>query len=91
MPLISIVSLELQLWVDDMTEVVSHFEVGDSVVYLDGAYWTVDSTQLEFDGYYASHKLDRLPHAEALNDPPSLRAMLGNKQYWLDRERPDRE
>jgi hypothetical protein len=82
---------DIRLWVDDMTETLSHFDVGDTVVYLDGAYWTVDSTHLKYDGYYASHKLDRLPHTEALNDPPSLRAMLGDKQYWLDRERPDRE
>ena len=82
---------DIQLWVDDMTEALSHFEAGDTVGYLDGAYWTVDATQLEFDGYYASHKLNRLPHADALNDLPSLRAMLGDKQYWLDRERPDRE
>ncbi|WP_171003858.1 hypothetical protein [Sphingopyxis sp. L1A2A] len=30
-------------------------------------------------------------HAEALDDPPRLRQILGDKKYWFDRERPDRE
>jgi hypothetical protein len=65
--------------------------VGDIVVYLDGSYWTADSTEVAFDGLYASHNLERLPHAEALSDPAHLDRMLGNPRYWLDRERPDRE
>lgn len=82
---------EIEEWAEGMAETLDYFEVGDIVVYLDGAYWTVDSTDVEFDGYYASHKLARLPHAEALADPPLLDRVLGDKQYWFDRERPDRE
>ncbi|WP_137753483.1 hypothetical protein [Sphingopyxis sp. L1A2A] len=78
-------------WAEGMAETLDKFEVGDIVVYLDGAYWTVDSTDVQFDGYYASHKFDRLPHAEALDDQPRLRQILGEKQYWFDRKRPDRE
>jgi len=78
-------------WAEGMAETLDAFEIGDVVVYLDGSYFTVGSTDIAFDGYYASHKLDRLPHAEALEDAGRLRAVLGDQQYWLDRERPDRE
>ena len=78
-------------WAEGMAETLACFEVGDIVVYLDGNYWTVDSTDIAFDGLYASHDLARLPHAEALGDPAHLRRLLGNPRYWLDRERPDRD
>ena len=82
---------DIRQWAESMAEELEPFAVGDIVVYLDGTYWRVDATDVEFDGYYASHSFDRLPHAEALEDPAVLRAVLGDKQYWLDRERPDRE
>jgi hypothetical protein len=41
--------------------------------------------------YFAHHQLERLPHAEALGDPSRLRDVLGDKEYWLDRERVDRD
>lgn len=77
-------------WAESMTEALAPFAHGDVVVYLDGVYWPVDSTNIEFTGFYASHKLARLPHAEALSDPGHLRAVLGEKSYWTERERPDR-
>jgi hypothetical protein len=82
---------EIAEWAEMMTEIFADFEVGDVVVYLDGFYWKSDSTDIAFDGYFASHTLARLPHAEALDDPAHLSRMLGNARYWLDRERPDRE
>lgn len=82
---------ELADWAAGMAETLDCFDVGDVVAYLDGGYWTIDATNIEFRGYYASHSLERLPHAEALSDPPRLSAILGDQRYWLDRERPDRE
>ena len=82
---------ELADWAAGMAEALDYFDVGDIVVYLDGSYWTIDATNVEFSGYYASHSLERLPHAEALSDPPRLSAILGDQRYWLDREKPDRE
>jgi hypothetical protein len=82
---------EIAEWAEGMTEALDHFDIGDIVVYLDGSYWTVDSTDIEFTGYFAKHRLERLPHAEALTDTPRLRAILGDKNYWLARERTDRE
>jgi hypothetical protein len=82
---------DIQMWADAMSEALDVFQPGDIVVYLDGSYWSLDATSIAFDGYFASHTLERLPHAEALTDRPRLRAVLGDRSYWLDRERPDRE
>jgi len=82
---------EIAEWADGMAEALDPFDVGDVVVYLDGSYWTVDSTSIEFTGYFAHHKFDRLPHAEALADATRLNAILGDRNYWIERERPDRE
>src|SRR5262249_34930746 len=81
---------EIAEWAAGMAETLDCFDIDDIVVYLDGSYWTVDSTDIEFTGYYAHHKLGRLPHAEALSDPFRLNAMLGVKNYWLSRKRSDR-
>jgi len=82
---------EIAEWAEGMAEALDCFEVGDIVVYLDGSYWRVDATDIVFDGYYASHNLARLPHAEALSDPAYLNRTLGDPRYWLERERPDRD
>lgn len=82
---------DIQDWADAMAEALEPFEVGDIVVYLDGGYFTVDSTDVEFDGYFAHHKLAQLPHAEALKNPDRLYEILGDMSYWTERERSDRE
>src|SRR3546814_5060445 len=74
-----------------MAEALDEFEVGDVVVYLDGHYWKRDAVNIVFGGYYVTLSLKRLPHAEALSDPALLDRVLGDKDYWLKRERPDRE
>jgi len=78
-------------WAEGMAETLSRFEVGDIVVYLDGFYWRINETDIAFEGFFAAHDLERLPHAEALDDPDHLDRMLGDPNYWLDRERPDRD
>ena len=82
---------EIAAWAQAMSEVLDCFKLGDTVIYLDGSYWTVDATDVEFTGDFAAHKLAYLPHAEALSEPSRLQTVLGNKDYWLSRERPDRE
>ena len=82
---------EITGWAEAMAEKLDCFEVGDIVAYLDGSYWAVDATDIAFDGYFASHNLARLPHAEALGDPAHLDRVLGDPKYWFERERPDRE
>jgi hypothetical protein len=79
-------------WVTHMGETMDAFEIGDQVVYIDGAYWTTDAESVEFEGYFASHEFKKLPHAEALaSDPDLLEKVLGQPSYWFDRELPDRE
>jgi hypothetical protein len=76
----------LTRWAEAMSETLDVFDVGDQVVYLDGAYWTVDATRIEFDGYFAHHELARLPHAEALSEPNRLSMILGSPAYWHERK-----
>jgi len=78
-------------WAEGMADTLSYFEIGDIVVYLDGLYWRIDETDIAFKGFYAAHDLKRLPHVEALNDPGHLDRMLGDPNYWFDRELPDRD
>lgn len=78
-------------WAGGMTEALAPFAVGDIVIYLDGCYWNIEAENIKFDGYFASHDFDQLPHAKARNDPEALRGILGNVEYWTDRELPDRE
>ena len=77
-------------WVAWMSEAFEPFADGDVVVYLDGHYLKAGATDIEIEGYFALHRLPVLPHAQALADPPLLDRVLGDKRYWLDRERPDR-
>ena len=64
----------------------SAFAVGDVVVYLDGVYLPLEATNFAFDGWFAQHDFDRLPHAVALTQPEALRSTLGDQAYWLERE-----
>ena len=66
------------------------FDVGDVVVYLDGNYFRLDSTDIDLEGLYSLHKFERLPHAQTLDEPGYLRRLLGEPNYWRERERPDR-
>ena len=76
---------EIEAWAEAMGEAFEPFEAGQTVVYLDGSYWSLDAKDVAFDGYFARHTLKTLPHAEALKRPEALREILGDKTYWLDR------
>src|SRR5213078_1927329 len=71
-----------------MERALAAFRIGDVVVYVDGEYLALDAKRVRFDGYFAAHDLDVLPHAEALGDPEVLLRTLGDGAYWLDRELP---
>ena len=73
-----------------MERALAPFPIGATIVYLDGEYFLVDATNIEFEGLYARHKLERLPHAIALEQPEHLRAFLSDTKYWLAHERPNR-
>lgn len=69
-----------------MAEAFSELKVGDTVVWLDGAYLPLDSANFAYDGWFAQHDFDRLPHAIALEQPGALQDTLGKEDYWLERE-----
>lgn len=79
---------EVDAWVSYMTQSLENFEVGTTVVYLDGRYFPVTEKPVSFIGDYAMHDLPLLPHAEALVSPDSLPQTLGDPDYWLERKRP---
>lgn len=73
-------------WLEDT---LADLHVGKTVVYLDGMYFEVDAEPAAFEGLYALHELQRLPHFQALRKPALLRATLGERSYWLDRALPE--
>jgi hypothetical protein len=76
---------------DWLADVMQDFETGDLVVYFDGFFLKLDAADLELEGIFADHRLARLPHYDALSEPVALVGTLGNVEYWLSRERADRE
>ncbi|MES3085052.1 hypothetical protein [Sphingomonas faeni] len=81
----------VQSQADWLADVMQDFELGDIVVYFDGCYLKLGDDDIDLVGLFANHSLARLPHHEALSAPAALVATLGDVQYWLTRERPDRE
>ena len=73
-----------------MAEAMEPFRLGDIVVYLDGCYFPVRERDIDFEGDFAEHRFDRLPHFLALERKEALVEALGGKSYWFERERPDR-
>ncbi len=82
---------DIKDWAKAMAEDFNRFDVGQKVIYLDGSYFPLDAKNIEFDGYFAHHKLETLPHAEAIKNPSKLKEILYNKDYWFERELPERE
>ena len=81
----SVTQEEIEEWAEAMSEDLDRFEVGDIVVYLDGEYLSLQATDVSFDGYYAHHDFDKLPHALALNNPDVLSDTFSDAKYWQDR------
>ena len=53
---------------------------------LDGRLFEKDARDVEFAGIYASHKFDRLPHAEALTRRSVEEEVLASPDYWRSRK-----
>jgi predicted RNA-binding Zn-ribbon protein involved in translation (DUF1610 family) len=82
---------EIEHGAEWMAGAMADLTVGDTVVYLDGSYLPVSTTNFAYDGWHAQHDFDRLPHAIALEQPNALRETLGDKAYWDERELVDEE
>jgi hypothetical protein len=74
------------LWLEDA---LADIPVGQTVAYLDGMYFELHSELGLFEGLYATHELEHLPHFIALTEPQHLRATLGEPSYWLQRASAD--
>ncbi|GAB5389374.1 MAG: hypothetical protein Alpg2KO_23420 [Alphaproteobacteria bacterium] len=85
----SVTEEEIADWAEAMAADINRFEPGQIVVYLDGHYWPVDTVDIEFDGYFARHHLQRLPHILAAIDPALIDRLLGDKDYWMKRQLQD--
>jgi hypothetical protein len=64
--------------------------LGEMVAYLDGCFIALDDPDLHFAGIFARHDLDTLPQVAARTDIGRLDT-LKDSEYWLQRERPDRD
>jgi hypothetical protein len=74
-----------------LSEMMAPLDLESTVVYLDGCFLRVDDTDVRFDGLFARHELSQLPHSVALEKSVPLAQMLGNVDYWLDRELANRD
>ena len=73
-------------WVTDMKRLLKDVKPGGTYVCLDGHLFEKDAHNIEFDGIYAHHQLDRLPHVEALTKRSIEEEVLANTDYWRSRK-----
>jgi hypothetical protein len=69
-------------WVKDMKRLLADVKPGKIYACLDGKLIEKNARNIEFDGIYASHKFDRLPHTEALKDRGIEKRVLASTDYW---------
>lgn len=78
-------------WVEEMQHILHDIQPGERYVILDGAVIPADATGAEFEGWYARHDLDSLPHIDALTDDTVIPQRLANMDYWQGHALEDRE
>ena len=76
----------IKSWIADMKALLGDVKVGETYACIDGKVFPKDSRKIEFDGIYASHKFDRLPHVLALRDNKIVDQVLTNTEYWFTRK-----
>lgn len=77
-----IINKEIEDWVFEMKTFLLSAEIGKTYIILDGKL--IDSTKrrIEFEGWYAKHKLDNLPQVEAINNIEIIHERLTQQNYW---------
>ena len=60
--------------------------MGTECVILDGSIIPISKTDIEFDGWFAHHKFETVPHVSAQNDKTVLSNLLSDIEYWTARE-----
>lgn len=71
-------------WIEEMEYHLERLEIGDQVIYLDGHYIPVETENVEIEGIFANHAIEKLPH-QCAESADELRSILGNSSYWLER------
>jgi len=69
-------------WVTDMKRLLADVKPGQVYVCLDGRLFEKDARKVAFDGIYASHAFDQLPHVQALTDRSVEEKLLASTDYW---------
>lgn len=72
-------------WVTDMKELLADVKPGQVYVCLDGRVFEKGARKIAFDGIYASHAFEQLPHVEALKDRSLEEKVLASTDYWRSR------
>jgi hypothetical protein len=65
-----------------MQRLLADVEPGRVYACMDGRVFERGARKIEFDGLYASHQFDRLPHVEALTKPSVEEEILASTEYW---------
>ena len=73
---------DVEEWVDDMQGWLADVVPGREYACLDGVLWERDARDVEFEGIYASHRFDRLPHLDVLAGKSAVGDVLGSVEYW---------
>ena len=76
-------SQDIKDWVEVMRELLADVEPHRQYVYLDGQIIPADVTKFVFDGWYAHHEFNSLPHVAAMNDKTLVEKLLANPDYWI--------
>ena len=74
-------------WASDMKRLLKGIEPGRVYAYLDGHLFEREARKVKFDGNYASHKFDRLPHVEELRNRAVEQDVLASVEYWRSHKR----
>jgi hypothetical protein len=69
-------------WIAAMREILANVKDGKEYVILDGMVIPTSSKNIEFDGWYAHHKVKSLPQVDALSNAAVLEKRVGNRDYW---------
>ena len=78
---------DVAAWVSDMKLILEDVEPGQMYVILDGVVLPVNSGPLEFSGLCAHHRLDSVPHLQALTNHSVIEQQLANREYWISNAR----
>ena len=69
-------------WVKDMQNLLKDVQLGEIYVCLDGRLFPQNAKNVKFDGIYASHSFQKLPHVEALKKKSVMDDILASTEYW---------